>query len=70
MIYSKKRTVFRDRSWRKTVRFGGIDNVQGQNPSLVTRHVETMVFIIRQISIFRTTRSFENWVISPVLGAV
>ena len=55
IICSEKRTVFRERSPRKTVSFDGTDNVQGKYPSIFSPQMETIVFIILQI--FYATRA-------------
>ena len=60
IICSEKRTIFRERSSRKTASFGEQIMYKDKYPSIFSPQMETIVFIILQI-FFRNARRFENW---------
>ena len=66
IICSEKRTVFRERSWRKTVSFEEQIDVKGQ----ISEHIFCAKCMLLQLyllfssNVFRNTRGFENWGIS------
>ena len=71
IICSNKGTVFPEGSSRKPVSPGEQIMFKDKYPSIFSRQMKTIVFIILRI-FFRNTRSFENWGISlgysPVLA--
>ena len=60
IICSEKRTVFRERSSRKTVSYEEQIMSKDKYPSIFSPQMASIVFIILQI-FFRNARSFENW---------
>ena len=67
IIRSEKRTVFRERRSRKTGSFEEQIMSKDKYPSIFSRRMEAIVFIIRHI-FFRNERGFENWGILLVPG--
>ena len=71
IISSEKRTVFWERSSRKTVNFEEQIMSKDKYPIIFPRQMGTIVFIILQ-KIILNARSFENWGISlgysPILA--
>ena len=60
IICSEKRTVFRERSSRKTVSYEEQIMSKDKNASIFLRQMATIVFIIFQI-FFAIRAVFENW---------
>ena len=63
IICSEKRTVFLERSSRKTVSFEEQIMSKGKYASIFSPQMEAIVFIILQ-TFFSNTHGFENWGIS------
>ena len=65
IIRSERRTVLRERSSRKTASFEEQVMSKDNYPSIFSRQMEAIVFIILQIFFrntpLRNSRSFENW---------
>ena len=60
IICSERRTVFRERSSRKTVSYEEEIISKDKYPSTFSLQMEAIVFIILQI-FFRNARNFQNW---------
>ena len=60
IICSEKRTVFRERSSRKTVSYEEQVMSKDKYPSIFSPQMATIVFIILYY-LFRNARRFENW---------